>query len=61
MSSIAIVILRAKRDESCLGEPLAVVSAGLPVASLNKYYAIGLVVVKTRVREFCPQCGLNAN
>jgi len=37
------------------------------VDACNKYYGIGLVVMKTRVREngkarlYCLQCGLNAN
>ena len=42
-------------------------SPRLPVDACNKYYGIGLVVMKTRVREngkarlYCLQCGLNGN
>jgi len=52
----------------CVDSPSAFVeSAGPPAAACNKYYGIGLVVMKTRVREngkarlYCLQCGLNAN
>ena len=44
-----------------------VVSAGLPVAACNKYYGIGLVVIKhvcvktKKGRLYCSQCGLNVN
>ena len=44
-----------------------VVSGGLPVAACNKYYGIGLVVIKhvyvktEKARLYCLQCGLNAN
>jgi len=43
------------------------VSAGLPVAACNKYYGIGLVVIKhvcvktEKARLHCSQRGLNAN
>jgi len=43
------------------------VSAGLAVAACNKYYGIGLVVVKhvcvktEKARLYCSQRGLNAN